>query len=246
MLVVPAIDLKNGQCVRLRQGDMTQTTVFSDDPVSMVSHWRDLGARRLHIVDLDGAFAGTPVNAALIRRMVAAAGEMPVQVGGGIRDETTAKAYLDAGVSYTIIGTRAVQSPEFVTDLLRQAPDTVIVGLDSRAGRVSIDGWANDSGVDLLTLGKQFADAGVTAFIHTDIERDGMLDGVNVDASVELAKSSGVNVFASGGVKDLSDIERLIDAGKDGITGVIVGRSIYEGTLDFAKAQSLADRAIPC
>ncbi len=241
MLIIPAIDLKDGKCVRLRQGRMEDETVFSDDPVAVAGRWVAAGARRLHLVDLNGAFAGRPVNAGVIRDIAAAHPDVPIQVGGGIRDEDTVAAYLDAGVQYVIIGTKAVSAPHFVNDLCLEFPGHIIVGLDARDGRVAIDGWSKLSRHDVIDLARRFADDGVEAIIYTDIGRDGMMTGVNVEATVKLAQAVNIPVIASGGITDLDDIRALCEVAGEGIMGAITGRAIYEGTLDFAEAQKLAD-----
>ncbi len=241
MLLIPAIDLKDGKCVRLRQGRMDQDTVFSDDPVAVAARWVKAGARRLHIVDLNGAFAGKPVNAAVIEAIAAAHPELPLQVGGGIRDEETVEAYLAAGVRYVILGTKAVNTPHFVSDLCVEFPGHIIVGLDAKDGKVAIDGWSKLSGHDVVDLAQRFEDDGIEAIIYTDIGRDGMLSGVNIEATVRLANSVRVPVIASGGITSLDDIRRLCEVAETGIVGAITGRAIYEGTLDFAAGQKLAD-----
>ncbi len=241
MLVIPAIDLKEGKCVRLRQGRMEDATIFSDDPVAVAERWVAAGARRLHIVDLDGAFAGRPVNAEHINRIAEAFPDLPIQVGGGIRDEDTIQAYLDAGVSYTIIGTKAINAPHFISDICLEFPGHIIVGLDAKEGKVAVDGWSKLSRHDVVDLAQRFEKDGVEAIIYTDIGRDGMLSGVNVEATVNLARSINIPVIASGGVRTLDDIRALCDSGEEGIIGAITGRAIYEGTLDLAEAQRLAD-----
>ncbi len=241
MIVIPAIDMKDGKCVRLRQGRMEDATIFSDDPVAMASQWVDQGARRLHLVDLDGAFKGRPVNAVAINRIAAAHPELPIQIGGGIRDIATAKAYIDAGVRWVIIGTKAVEQPEFVAELSAECPGHVIVGLDAKGGKVATDGWAEVSGTDVRDLARDFQNAGASAIVYTDIARDGMLEGANVNATAALADVTTTPVIASGGVRDNDDIRALCEVQGRGIAGVIVGRSIYEGTLDLASAQTLAD-----
>jgi len=241
MLVIPAIDLKDGQCVRLRQGRMDDDTVFSDDPVAVAGRWVKAGARRLHIVDLNGAFEGKPVNGEVIEAIVKAYPDLPVQVGGGIRDEDTIQAYLDIGVRWVILGTKAVNVPHFVSDVCAEFPSHIIVGLDAKNGKVAIDGWSKMSGHDVIDLAKKYQDDGVDAIVYTDIGRDGMLTGVNVEATKRLADSISIPVIASGGITDLQDIRKLCEVADSGIIGAITGRAIYEGTLDFAEAQKLAD-----
>ncbi|OGI48983.1 MAG: 1-(5-phosphoribosyl)-5-[(5-phosphoribosylamino)methylideneamino]imidazole-4-carboxamide isomerase [Candidatus Muproteobacteria bacterium RBG_16_65_34] len=241
MLIIPAIDLKDGKCVRLRQGKMNEATVFSDDPVATAERWVKAGARRLHVVDLNGAVAGRPVNAEAIEAVVSAFPELPVQVGGGIRDEDTIQAYLDAGVRYVILGTKAVNAPHFVSDVCAEFPGHILVGLDAKDGKVAIDGWSKLSGHEVIDLAKKFQDMGVEAIIYTDIGRDGMMTGVNIEATVRLANAISIPVIASGGITDLDDIRRLCEVTDSGVTGAITGRAIYEGTLDFAAAQKLAD-----
>lgn len=241
MLLIPAIDLKDGKCVRLRRGDMEDVTVFSEDPVQMAQRWVLAGARRLHIVDLDGAAAGSPVNAGIIREIASNHPEVPIQVGGGIRDEDAVQAYLEAGVQYTIIGTRAVSAPHFVNDLCMEFPGHIIVGLDARDGKVAIDGWSKLSHHDVNDLAMHFEEDGVAAIVYTDINRDGMMKGVNVEATAELASQLKIPVIASGGVTNMDDILALMDREEDGIEGAIIGRALYEGTIDLAKAQEVAD-----
>ncbi|MEK6772238.1 MAG: 1-(5-phosphoribosyl)-5-[(5-phosphoribosylamino)methylideneamino]imidazole-4-carboxamide isomerase [Pseudomonadota bacterium] len=241
MIVIPAIDIKDGKCVRLRQGKMDDVTVFSDDPLEMAGRWVKAGARRLHLVDLNGAIQGLPVNADVIGRIVAKFPDLPVQVGGGIRDEETIQAYLDAGVRYVILGTKAVNAPHFVSDVCIEFPGHIVVGLDAKDGKVAIDGWSKLSGHDVIDLAKKFQDMGVEAIIYTDIGRDGMMTGVNVEATVKLAEAIAIPVIASGGITNLDDIRRLCQVADQGIVGAITGRAIYEGTLDFAAAQKLAD-----
>ena len=242
MLLIPAIDLKDGQCVRLKQGDMEQSTVFSDDPAAMARHWVGLGARRVHLVDLNGAFAGKPKNEAAIRSILAELGdEVDVQLGGGIRDLDTIERYLDAGLRYVIIGTAAVKNPGFLHDACSAFGGHIIVGLDARDGKVATDGWSKLTGHDVVDLGKKFQDYGVESIIYTDIGRDGMLSGINIEATVRLAQALTIPVIASGGLAGLDDIERLCAVQDEGVQGVICGRSIYSGDLDFAAAQRLAD-----
>jgi phosphoribosylformimino-5-aminoimidazole carboxamide ribotide isomerase len=241
VLLIPAIDLKDGRCVRLRQGRMEDATVFSDDPVEMAGRWVRAGARRLHLVDLNGAFAGMPVNGGAIRAIVGAYPDLPIQVGGGIRDESTIDTYLRAGVSYCIIGTQAVKEPGFVARACRAFPGRIIVGLDAKEGRVAIQGWAELTEHRVEELARRFEGDGVSAIIHTDIGRDGMLSGPNVAATRALALAIGTPVIASGGITTLEDVRTLAEAAGSGIIGAITGRAIYEGTLDFAAGQRLAD-----
>lgn len=241
MLLIPAIDLKGGKCVRLRQGHMDDVTVFDDDPVAVAARWLEQGATRLHVVDLDGAVAGRPVNAKVIAAITAAAAGVDVQVGGGIRDEDTIEAYLDAGVRYVILGTKAVNMPHFVGDMCAEFPGHIIVGLDAKDGKVATDGWSKLSGHDVVDLSQRYQDEGVEAIVYTDIGRDGMLSGVNVDATRRLANAISIPVIASGGITNLVDIRKLCEIADAGITGAITGRAIYEGTLNFAEGQKLAD-----
>ena len=242
MLLIPAIDLKDGQCVRLKQGEMDDATVFSEAPGDMARHWLDAGARRLHLVDLNGAFAGKPKNRAAIRAITDVVGEdIPVQLGGGIRDLDTIEHYLDNGISYVIIGTAAVKNPGFLHDACTAFPGHIIVGLDAKDGKVAVDGWSKLTGHDVVDLAKKFEDYGVESVIYTDIGRDGMLSGVNIEATVRLARALRIPVIASGGVTDMRDIDALCAVEDEGILGAITGRAIYEGTLDFAAAQARAD-----
>ena len=241
MLLIPAIDLKDGQCVRLRQGRMDDTTIFANNPVDMAQRWVDAGARRLHLVDLNGAFAGKPVNAEVVHAIAKKFPQVPVQIGGGIRDAQTVEAYLQAGVQYCIIGTKAVQEPQFVIELCQQFPGHIIVGIDAKNGRVATDGWADVSAVSAISLAQQFEQAGVSAIVYTDIARDGMMQGVNVAETAQLARSINIPVIASGGVTNMQDIENLCAQADSGIMGAILGRSIYEGTIDLADAQRYVD-----
>lgn len=245
MLLIPAIDLKDGKCVRLRQGRMEDSTVFSDDPVAMAARWVEAGARRLHLVDLNGAFEGRPMNRDVVHAIAAAFPDLPIQVGGGIRDEDTVQAYLDAGVEYVIIGTKAVNHPGFIGDLCAEFPGHVIVGLDAKEGKVAMDGWSKLSKHDVIDLAQHFEQDGVSAIIYTDIGRDGMMSGVNVDATVKLAQMVSIPIIASGGITNLEDIRALCAVAEEGIIGAITGRAIYEGTLDFAEGQRLADELCP-
>ena len=241
MMVIPAIDLKDGKCVRLRQGVMSDVTVFSEDPVGVAERWIEEGARRLHLVDLDGATSGVPVNASIIHEIAANHPDIPIQVGGGIRDEDTVQAYLDIGVQYVIIGTRAVSAPHFVNDLCLEFPGHIIVGLDAREGKVAIDGWSKLCNHDVIDMAQHFEADGVAAIVFTDISRDGMMQGLNVESTVELASAIHIPVIASGGVTDETDIKRLCESDEEGIVGVILGRALYEGTIELARAQALAD-----
>lgn len=242
MLLIPAIDLKDGHCVRLKQGEMSQSTTFSENPAEMARRWVDAGARRLHLVDLNGAFAGKPVNESAVKAILAeVGGEIPVQLGGGIRDLDTVERYLDDGLGFIIIGTAAVKNPGFVRDACSAFGGHIIVGLDARDGKVATDGWSKLTGHEVVDLAKKFQDYGVEGVIYTDIGRDGMLSGINIEATVKLARALTVPVFASGGLSSLDDIEKLCAVEDQGIEGVICGRAIYSGDLDFATAQARAD-----
>jgi len=242
MLLIPAIDLKNGQCVRLKQGDMNNSTTFGEDPAAMARRWVDAGARRLHLVDLNGAFAGKPVNEAAIKAILAEVGdEIPVQLGGGIRDLDTIERYLDDGLSFIIVGTAAVKSPGFLKDACSAFGGHIIVGLDAKDGKVATDGWSKLTGHEVIDLAKKFEDYGVEGVIYTDIGRDGMLSGINIEATVKLAQALSIPVIASGGLSSMSDIERLCAVEDEGVEGVICGRAIYSGDLDFALAQQRAN-----
>ncbi len=241
MVVIPAIDLKDGQCVRLRQGLMEDTTVFSDNPVSMATQWVEQGARRLHLVDLNGAFEGKPVNAQSVMAITQAFPDLPVQIGGGIRSMQSANAYIEAGIDYLIIGTMAVTNPEFVSELCREFPGKVIVGLDANDGLVATQGWTQQTDVDVVDLSKKCEQDGVSSIVYTDIARDGMMQGVNVEATVNLAKQTSIPIIASGGITNMEDISRLLVEAHRGIMGAITGRAIYEGTLDFKQAQQFCD-----
>jgi phosphoribosylformimino-5-aminoimidazole carboxamide ribotide isomerase len=242
MLLIPAIDLKDGHCVRLKQGDMAQATVFSEDPAAMASAWLGKGARRLHLVDLNGAFAGKPQNFAAVRAILKAVGDdIPVQLGGGIRDLDTIEKYIDAGLRYVIIGTAAVKNPGFLKDACSAFGGHVIVGLDAKDGKVATDGWSKLTGHEVVDLARKFEDWGVESIVYTDIGRDGMLTGINIEATVKLAQALTIPVIASGGLSGLQDIERLCAVEDEGIEGVICGRAIYSGDLDFVQAQTKAD-----
>jgi phosphoribosylformimino-5-aminoimidazole carboxamide ribotide isomerase len=239
MILIPAIDIKDGKCVRLRQGKMDDTTVFSDSPIEMADRWVAEGAKRLHIVDLDGAVHGKPKNAAIVHEIAERHPDIPIQLGGGVRDEDTVEAYLDAGVQYIIIGTRAVNEPHFVSDIALEYPRHIIVGLDAVDGKLAVDGWSKLSKHDLIDLALHFENDGVHAIIYTDISKDGMMQGANIELTKKLAESVRIPVIASGGVTNLEDLKKLKAIEKSGVTGVITGRAIYEGTLDFAEGQRL-------
>jgi phosphoribosylformimino-5-aminoimidazole carboxamide ribotide isomerase len=242
MLLIPAIDLKDGKCVRLKQGDMNDSTTFGEDPAAMARRWLEAGARRLHLVDLNGAFAGKPVNEAAIKAIIKEVGdEIPVQLGGGIRDLDTIERYLDDGLSYVIIGTAAVKNPGFLKDACSAFGGHIIVGLDAKDGKVATDGWSKLSGHEVVDLAKKFEDYGVEGVIYTDIGRDGMLSGINIEATVKLAQALSVPVIASGGLSNIKNIEALCAVEPEGVEGVICGRAIYTGDLDFAAAQKRAD-----
>lgn len=243
MLLIPAIDLKDGQCVRLKQGDMDQSTVFGDDPAAVARGWVDKGARRVHLVDLNGAFAGQPKNELAIKRILKEVGdEVDVQLGGGIRDLDTIERYLDAGLAYVIIGTAAVKNPGFLQDACSAFGGHIIVGLDAKDGKVATDGWSKLTGHEVVDLALKYQDYGVEGIIYTDIGRDGMLSGINIDATVKLAQALTIPVIASGGLSNIEDIHALCAVEEEGVEGVICGRSIYTGDLDFEAAQELADK----
>ena len=242
MLLIPAIDLKDGHCVRLEQGDMKAVTTFSENPAAMARRWLDAGARRLHLVDLNGAFAGKPVNEGAVKAILREVGDrIPVQLGGGIRDLDTIERYLDDGVSYVVIGTAAVKNPGFMKDACSAFGGHIIVGLDAKDGKVATDGWSKLTGHEVIDLAKKFEDYGVEGVIYTDIGRDGMLTGINIEATVKLAQALSIPVIASGGLANMADIDKLCAVEPDGVEGVICGRSIYTGALDFAAAQKRAD-----
>ncbi|MGH8704449.1 MAG: 1-(5-phosphoribosyl)-5-[(5-phosphoribosylamino)methylideneamino]imidazole-4-carboxamide isomerase [Burkholderiales bacterium] len=246
MLIIPAIDLKDGRCVRLQQGRMDTATVFSEDPVAMARHWSAEGARRLHIVDLNGAVAGRPKNEKVIREMIRAVGDKtPIELGGGIRDLDTIENYLDAGVTYVIIGTAAVKNPGFLHDACYAFPGHIIVGLDAKDGRVAVEGWSKMTGHEVVDLAKKFEDYGVEALVYTDIGRDGMMTGVNMEATLKLALAIKIPIIASGGLSSIKDVQTLCARlFPEGVVGAITGRALYEGTLDFKKAQAAADKAV--
>lgn len=243
MLLIPAIDLKDGHCVRLKQGDMDQSTTFGEDPVAVARRWFDAGARRLHLVDLNGAFAGQPKNLSVIKAILKEFGdELPVQLGGGIRDLDTIEKYIDAGMQYVIIGTAAVKDPGFLQNACTAFAGHIIVGLDAKDGMVATDGWSKITQHSVIDTAKRFEDWGVESIIYTDIGRDGMLTGINIEATVKLAQAIKIPVIASGGLSGMADIEALCQVESEGLEGVICGRAIYSGDLDFAAAQEQADR----
>ena len=241
MLLIPAIDIKNGKCVRLRQGNMVDETVYNNDPVAMATKWVEIGAKRLHIIDLDGAVSGRPVNADIIHDIAEEHPDIEIQAGGGIRDEDTIQTYLDVGVNYVIIGTRAVTTPHFVSDICLEFPGHVIVGLDAKNGKLATNGWSKLSHHDVIDIAQRFEQDGVSAIIFTDIGRDGMMSRINIETSVELARAVTIPVIASGGVKDLDDIKALCAVATEGIAGAITGRAIYEGSLDLKEALALVE-----
>ena len=242
MQLIPAIDLKDGHCVRLKQGDMMQATIFGEDPTAMAQSWLDKGARRLHLVDLNGAFAGQPKNLSAIKSILKAVGQdIPVQLGGGIRDLDTIERYIDAGLQYVIIGTAAIKNPGFLQDACTAFPGHIIVGLDAKDGKVATDGWSKLTKHDVIDIAKKFEGYGVESIIYTDIGRDGMLTGINIEATVKLAQALTIPVIASGGLSNMADIDKLCAVEGEGIEGVICGRAIYSGDLDFAAAQVRAD-----
>jgi phosphoribosylformimino-5-aminoimidazole carboxamide ribotide isomerase len=246
VLIIPAIDLKDGRCVRLKQGDMSTATVFSDDPVAMAKHWATQGAKRLHIVDLNGAIAGRPRNEKVIRDMIAAVGDaVPIQLGGGIRDLDAIEGYLDAGVTYVIIGTAAVKNPGFLSDACYAFPGHVIAGLDAKDGKVAVEGWSKLTGHDVIDLAKKYEEYGIEALIYTDIGRDGMMTGINVDATFKLAQQLKTPVIASGGLNSLNDVQAVCEKlAPEGVIGAIAGRALYEGKIDLKSAQAAADKAL--
>jgi phosphoribosylformimino-5-aminoimidazole carboxamide ribotide isomerase len=241
MLLIPAIDIKDGKCVRLCQGRMEDETIYGEDPLEMAKRWIDAGARRLHIVDLNGALAGKPENADIIHDIAVAFPDIPIQVGGGIRNEDTIQTYLDVGVSYVIVGTKAVTTPHFVSDICLEFPGHIIVGLDAKNGKLATNGWSKLSHHDAVDMARRFEEDGVVAIVFTDIGRDGMMNNINIEATVDMCTKVNIPIIASGGISNIEDIKALCKAAQDGIMGAITGRAIYEGTLDFAEAQQLAD-----
>lgn len=239
MLLIPAIDIQDGRCVRLRQGDMSDATVYEDDPLAAARRWVDAGARRLHVIDLDGARSGRPENTDAVQRIAGEYPDIPIQIGGGIRDEQTIETYLEAGVQYVILGTKAVNEPHFVSDMCVEFPGHVIVGLDAKEGRLAVEGWSKLSKHDVIDLACKFEEDGVEAIIYTDIARDGMLTGVNIEATRRLAEAIRIPVYASGGIANLDDVRRLLEIRDSGVAGAITGRAIYDGSLDFATGLKL-------
>jgi phosphoribosylformimino-5-aminoimidazole carboxamide ribotide isomerase len=243
MVIIPAIDVKDGRCVRLKQGDMKDATVYSDDPVAVARHWVAQGARRLHVVDLNGAAAGRPKNETVIKKIIKAVGdEIPIQLGGGIRDLDTIERFLDLGVTYIIIGTAAIKNPGLLSDACSAFSGHILVGLDAKDGKVAVEGWSKLTGHDVIDLAKKFEEYGAEALIYTDIGRDGMLTGVNVEATVRIARELRMPVIASGGLTSMQDVAALCAIESDGVMGVITGRALYQGTLDFKQAQAEADK----
>ena len=245
MLIIPAIDLKDGRCVRLQQGDMSTATVFGDDPVAMARHWAAQGARRLHVVDLNGAVAGRPKNEKVIREMIKAVGAaLPIQLGGGIRDLDTIESYIDAGVTYVVIGTAAVKNPGFLSDASYAFPGHIIAGLDAKDGKVAVEGWSKMTGHDVVDLAKKYEEYGIEALVYTDIGRDGMMSGINIEATFKLAQAIKIPLIASGGLNSINDVEAVCQKlVPEGVVGAITGRALYEGKIDFKKAQAAADKA---
>jgi phosphoribosylformimino-5-aminoimidazole carboxamide ribotide isomerase len=246
VLIIPAIDLKDGRCVRLQQGDMSTATVFSDDPVAMARHWAVQGARRLHVVDLNGAVAGRPKNEKVIRDMIKAVGDaLPIQLGGGIRDLDTIESYIDAGVTYVVIGTAAVKNPGFLSDASYAFPGHIIAGLDAKDGKVAVEGWSKMTGHDVVDLAKKYEEYGIEALVYTDIGRDGMMSGINIEATFKLAQAIKIPLIASGGLNSIKDVEAVCQKlVPEGVIGAITGRALYEGKIDFKKAQAAADKAV--
>lgn len=245
MVIIPAIDLKDGRCVRLKQGDMKAVTVFSDDPAGVADHWLAQGARRLHVVDLNGAAAGRPKNESVIREIVKRVGNrIPVQLGGGIRDLDTIESYIDAGVAYVVIGTAAVKNPGFLSDASYAFPGRIIAGLDAKDGKVAVEGWSKMTGHDVVDLARKYEDYGIEAIVYTDIGRDGMMTGINIEATLRLAQAIKIPLIASGGLNSLQDVQAVCEKLEpEGVVGAITGRALYEGKLDFRKAQAAADKA---
>jgi phosphoribosylformimino-5-aminoimidazole carboxamide ribotide isomerase len=238
VILFPAIDLKDGECVRLLRGDMNQATVFNDDPAAQAASFEQQGFEYLHVVDLDGAFAGKPMNAQAVERILARI-KIPVQLGGGIRDMRTVEAWLAKGVTRVIIGTAAVRDPDFVREAAKTWPGRIAVGIDARDGKVAVQGWAEASELDAVELGKRFEDAGVAAVVYTDIMRDGALEGLNIEATLALAEAVSIPVIASGGLASLADVERLLQPDCVRLAGAVTGRALYDGRLDAKAALEL-------
>lgn len=245
MLLIPAIDLKDGKCVRLRQGIKEQETVFSDNPLAVAERWISQKAKRLHIIDLDGAFEGKPRNMEVVRQIAEAFPDVPIQVGGGIRDEDTVQAYLNCGAQYVIIGTRAASQPHIIKDLCLEFPGHIIVGLDIKDGKVATEGWSKVTHHDPIDLAQHFEDDGVVAIIHTDISCDGMMQGPNIESTLELAASTHIPVIAAGGFTTLDNIKHACTAKEEGMQGIVLGRALYEGTIDLKEAHQLVDSLCP-
>jgi len=241
MIIIPAIDLKEGKCVRLRQGRMESSTVFNEDPAAQARQWEDLGASRIHVVDLDGSIGGKPANLESVKKITKAV-SVPVQVGGGIRSHATIAMYLDAGVGFVILGTIAARDPATVKDLISRFPNKVAIGIDARSGRVAVEGWTQSANVTAMALASLYRAAPPVAFIYTDIDKDGMMQGPNVESTREFAGNSVAPVILSGGVSSLSDVEAILPLEKDGVMGIIVGRALYEGKIDLRDAIRIAER----
>ena len=239
MKIIPAIDIQNGNCVRLRQGDFAQETIFDKNPLNIAQKWVDEGAERLHLVDLDGARLGSPINLDIISSICKKFPSIPIQIGGGIRDLKTAENYLLAGATYIIIGTKAVEEPKFVKELCKIFPGNIIVGVDAKNGEVATDGWESVSDKNVIELSKEFENIGVSEIVYTDIEKDGMMKGLNMDATLNLAKSVNIPIIASGGVSCLDDIQKMKPYVGSGITGIIIGRALYEKTITIKEAKNI-------
>ena len=239
MKIIPAIDIQNGNCVRLRQGDFSRETIFNNSPLDIAEKWVKDGAQRLHIVDLDGARLGEPINIDLISKICKTFPSIPVQIGGGIRDIETARKYVNAGASFIIIGTKAVEDPNFVKDLCSEFHKKIIIGIDAKNGEVATEGWVSNSKVNAISLSKKFEDFGVSEIVYTDIEKDGMMGGLNIKATVDLAKAINIPVIASGGVSSNDDLKKIINYEKFGISGVIVGRALYENKINIKEAKEI-------
>ena len=235
MIIIPAIDIKNGKCVRLLQGRMDDDTVYSDDPGAMAAKWQQLGARLIHVIDLDGAFSKSPQNEATIRKIIQSV-QVPIQLGGGIRNEKTVDMYLKMGIKRVIIGTEAIKNPSFVKKICKTYPERILVGIDARNGKVAIDGWTQTTQIEAIDLAKAFEDCGVAAINFTDIQRDGMQTGPNLEATQALAEAISIPVVASGGVSSIQDIKNLLPLEKIGVIGVIVGKALYSGAMDLKAA----------